>query len=141
MNRGIVKIGEIIGEMEIPVSRQERETVAPYKAIPKVVGDPTREPINRQAALICSKAAWIYHPMPPEVPPKSNVELLMHENSELKLINKNIIEENSALKRKIEKLKNELSKKLETPNPQTMTDPCITKPSKKQMLIERLSSY
>lgn len=39
---------------------------------PKVVGDPTREPVNKQAAMIVTPAAWWAKPLPPEAEPARN---------------------------------------------------------------------
>lgn len=141
MNRGIVSIGEIIGLKKIPVIVEEQKITAPKPKAPRVVGDPTREPVNLQAALMCAKASWIHHPpLPAEDPPKPKIELLMRENSDLKTVNKNIIAENAALKRKIESLEKRLAQKNETRKIQVTIKPIEAAPSKKQLLLERLAS-
>lgn len=103
MNRGIVKLSDLIPVF--PESKEEKSIRAPKSKPPKVIGDPTREPVNRQAALIASRSNWLSHPpLPPAEPPKGELEKLREENATLKATNINVIAENSALKRRIERL-------------------------------------
>lgn len=52
----------------------------------KVVGDPTRTPINRQAAMITQPVrSWIYQPLPPEKEPNPYRQELEEARAELKV--------------------------------------------------------
>lgn len=139
MNRGIVKISDLL-PVGMLADLHERPSPAPKPAPPRVIGDPTREPVNRQAALITAKASWLHQPMPPEPPPKREIETLREENARLKATNTSIIAENSTLRRRVERLQQQLhanpGKKLPACVP-TETKTAATSP--KEEILERLN--
>lgn len=139
MNRGMVKLCEIIPGVGFPPETEKKEIRAPKPSPPKVVGDPTRTPVNLQAALIVQKASWIHKPLPPELAPVGELEKLREENSKLKLTNGNIVAENSTLRRRVERLQQLL--KARTPKPQAKVEELPKPPtqSNKQWLLEMLT--
>lgn len=139
MNRGMVKLCEIIPGVGFPPEPEKKEIRAPKPSPPKVVGDPTRTPVNLQSALIVQKASWIHKPLPPELAPVGELEKLREENSKLKLTNGNIVAENSTLRRRVERLRQLL--KARTPKPQAKAEELPKPPtqSNKQWLLEMLT--
>ena len=111
MNRGILKISDVLpagllDDMAKPEVLPAAEAVkAPKPKPPRVIGDPTREPVNRQAALMTAKAGWLYQPLPPEAPIKPELERLREENARLKLVNENLVKTVAVLERRVALLK------------------------------------
>lgn len=71
---------------------------------PRVVGEPTRDPVNMQAALITRKAAWIYQPLPPESAPKGELEKLRQECEQMKKASAQQIAHLAYLKKRLAKV-------------------------------------
>lgn len=75
---------------------------------PRVVGgDPVREPINMQAALITRKATWIEKPLPPEPEPLENIKRLKEELVSEKWKNLQLAGQVAAMQKKMDKCKAE----------------------------------
>lgn len=100
MTRGMVKLSQILPG----IGFIEPEVKAPKPKPQKVVGDPTREPVNKQAALIIAKANWLSKPLPVEEAPKSELEKLREEVAVLRARCASVIAENKALKRRLESM-------------------------------------
>lgn len=78
---------------------------APIPKPPKVLHDPTRTPVNRQAAMLIASPSWLTKPLPASAPPRGELEKLREENTKLKATNEQIVKENSALRRTVERLR------------------------------------
>lgn len=141
MNRGMVKLCEILPGVGFPPEPEKKQEIrAPKPTPPKVIGNPTRTPVNLQAALVVAKASWIHKPLPPETAPVGELEQLREENTKLKATNVNIVAENSTLRRRVERLQQLLSAR--QPKQQTKAEEPAppTAPSKKQQILERLTN-
>tara|TARA_R110000868_G_scaffold267108_1_gene526381 strand:+ start:1416 stop:1838 length:423 start_codon:yes stop_codon:yes gene_type:complete len=139
MNRGMVKLCEIIPGVGFPPEPEKKEIRAPRPTPPKVVGDPTRTPVNLQAALIVQKASWIHKPLPPELAPVGELEQLREENAKLKATNANIVAENSALRKRVTLLQKLVEAKKPKQQVRLPEPPQKMAQSKKQQLLERLT--
>ena len=109
MNHGMVKISDLL-PVGLLADLTERKVspaavTAPKPRPPRVIGDPTREPVNRQAALMTAKAGWLYQPLPPAPPIKPELERLREENARLKLVNANLVKTVAVLERRGARLK------------------------------------
>jgi hypothetical protein len=137
----MVTIGDLLGiDMNLSKPRSEHEPepekiVAPIPKPPRVIGDPTRTPVNKQAAMMLSRPV----PMPPEKPKKPEPERLLEENAKLKAANQNLVDENCALRRRVERMEILLNKRI---SQDVGRDAQIIPPNmadtKKQQLLERL---
>ena len=140
MNRGMVKLCEILPGVGFPPEPEKKQEIrAPKPSPPKVVGDPTRTPVNLQAALIVQKASWIHKPMPTELAPVGELEKLREENAKLKATNANIVAENSALRKRVTLLQKLVEAKKPKHQITLPEPPQPATPSKKQQLLERLT--
>lgn len=140
MNRGLVRLDQILPGVGFFEPEPPKEIRAPNPKPPKVIGDPTREPVNRQAALIIAPAHWLHKPLPPEPAPVNELERLRAENATLKATNTNIVAENSALRKRNERLNTLLAAR--TPKTVVKAVEAVVenpKPSRKQELLERLN--
>lgn len=103
---GIVSLAKLLpGWLEARVKAPEPppKIVAPKPTTPKVIGDPTRTPVNKQSAMLITRAHHLeLPPFPPAGPVKGEVEKLREENAALKAKNVNLVAENGTLKRKLE---------------------------------------
>jgi len=150
MNNGIVKLSDIL-PVGLLADLQERrrieknhsgeltEKIAPHPTPPRVVGDPTRTPVNLQAARLLFKSSWLYQPLPPALEQKPELETLREENARLRATNENIVRENSALRGRIERL----SKLVKQPAPKVVIPkPFVPPPPspKVKELLERLQN-
>ena len=135
MKRGLVTLNEIIPHCNFPgvLHGVEARTIRPP---PKVIGDPTREPVNKQAAMLIARAGWMSKPLPPETLPRGEVERLREENSKLKTINIGVIAENSILLKRIAKLNKVLA--FNKPNTTTIAPRPKLENIKKTETLERL---
>jgi len=141
MNRGMVKLCEILPGVGFPPEPEKKQEIrAPKPTPPKVVGDPTRAPVNLQAALVVSKASWIHKPLPPEIAPIGELEQLREENAKLKATNMNIVAENSTLRRRVERLMQLLSARQPKQQKKTEEPAPPPAPSKKQQILERFTN-
>lgn len=101
MNHGMVKVGDLIPDLAFP-KPAPKEDRAPIHKPPKVVGDPTRTPVNKQAAMLVTRAHHLHlPPLPPEAPKKSELEALREEVAILRANNAQLKHENNALRRKL----------------------------------------
>ena len=138
MKHGIVSLAKLLPGWHPPAPEPPPKIVAPKPTAPKVIGDPTREPVNKQAAMLITRAHYLeLPPLPPAGPPKGEVEKLRTENTVLKAKNENLLAENIALKRKVEKLQ-------QRPQPVIKTiyvveDPKPDLSRHKKELLERLT--
>lgn len=139
MNRGMVKLSEILPGIGFPPEPEKKEIRAPAPKPPKVVGDPTRTPVNLQAALVVQKASWIHKPLPPELAPIGELEQLREENAKLKATNTNIVAENSALRKRVTLLQRLVEAKKPKQQTKQPEPPQPAAPSQKQQLLERLT--
>lgn len=140
MKRGLATLGDILGiKLKLPaqpVPLSEPEIRAPMPTPPKVVGDPTWTPVNKQAAMLLSRA----EPMPPEAPKQSEVPRLREENAKLKATNDCLVDENCALRRRVKHLEMLLQRR-QKPTV-TIPNPVRLEPNpepEKQKLLERLT--
>lgn len=139
---GIVSLAKILPGWEPPRVEQPKRIVSPKHVAPKVIGDPTREPVNKQAAMLITRAHYLeLPPLPPSEPPKGLIEKLQEENSKLKAVNASLISENNALRKKFQEKKH-LPKTL----PEVSTEASkvsaspFSKAEKRLKIMERLSA-
>ena len=105
MKHGIVSLAKLLPGWHPPAVEPPPKIVAPKPQAPKVIGDPTREPVNKQAAMLITRAHYLeLPPLPPAGPPKGELEKLREENAVLRAKNENLLAEKIVLKRKVEKL-------------------------------------
>lgn len=144
MNRGIATIADILPVgLLADLQEQKQRDIAPVKAPvhhpPKVINDPTREPVNKQAAMMTARASWLCQPMPAETAPVSELEKLREDNARLLAANKNLTAENNALRRKLENSLKPAPRQIavEPPSPKPVESP-VKNP--KLELLERLQN-
>lgn len=152
MNHGIARVGDICPNLQaFPGEKKKPEKpvpviVAPKHVPPKVVGDPGREPVNKQAALIIARAPAIYKPLPPEPLHQTESEWLKARITNLESIITQVKNENAALIRRNEKLLKqvlEAHKKIAALTGQQHSEPeeiSTPTPSRKAELLERLKN-
>ena len=93
-----------------PEHRQDRKfSKPPHKQAPKVLNDPTREPVNRGAASMFFKSNWLTA-MPPE---RSQVENIVDLKLKIGLLERKV----EALKVENASLRKQLGKRSITPKP------------------------
>lgn len=143
MNHGMVTLAELLpvgllADLKEQQRRSEPRMVAPAPKAPRVVGDPTRTPVNRQAAMMTAKAGWLYQPFPAESPARPALEKLIEEINRLKTVNATMASENLALRKKLERV----SKLTQCPSrPAPKPEPVQPEiPQSKIQLLERLQN-
>lgn len=146
--RGIVKLSDILpigllADMVKPAAPAQ-EVKAPATKPPRVIGDPTRTPVNLQAARMTMKAGYLYQPPVQPLPPQRPVvEVLREEIARLTLVNENLVKTNAVLTRRVERLKI-LAEKNQAPAiaaPIPAIGNAVSKCEKqKRELLERLKS-
>ena len=146
MNRGIAKLSDLLpvgllADMEQAVHASEQkkpkasEDKPPHKQPPKVVGDPTRTPVNRTAASMFFKSNWLTAPMPPEQSKVQTIESLKAEIQTLLLKIERLKIENEALRKRASKTKTKIVEVVkEVP---VQAEP---QPDTKSALLERLKN-
>lgn len=138
MNHGLVKLSQILPGIGFPEPVPRNENKPPHPKPPKVIGDPTRTPVNKQSALLISKASWLHQPLPPASPPIGELERLREENAKLKAVNENIVAENKSLRRQIERLTKVKQQPQPTNQKSEPTVKCDDSRQRKMELLERL---
>lgn len=73
-------------------------------------GEPTREPVNRQAALVTRRASWLERPLPPERPPVGAFDRMKSELDELKGTTRSQKAEIVALRRRVSLLQQDVDR-------------------------------
>ena len=109
---------------------------APIPKPPKVIGDPTRTPVNLQAARLTMKASWLYQPLPAQEPPRGGLDKLREECAALRLAVKNLTMENKAMRRKLEQKPKAVAPAPVPPAPVAET----TNTEAKRKIMERLKN-
>jgi hypothetical protein len=139
MNHGMVKLSDILGGFKFTPKRPPVEPIkAPIPKPPRVVGDPTRTPVNRQAALMLSKPSWLNDPLPPELPKQPELPKLREENARLRQVNETLVGQNSALRRRVEMLTKLVNQK-PTAKMEKIPEPAPQPDSEREKLLERLT--
>jgi hypothetical protein len=145
MNHGLVKVSDVIGDfkprpIKTAISVFTPPVIkAPIPKPPRVIGDPTRTPVNRQAAMLLSKPTWLTDPLPPELPKTSELPRLREENVKLKATNERLVAENSSLRRRVERLTVLACQKPKTIIVKQELPPEPKRNSTKEKLLERLT--
>ena len=109
MNHGMVQLKDILpvgllADLEAAKEPPKEDKPLPPPKPPQVLGDPTRTPVNLQAAKMLFRSNWLTRPLPPALEIKPEIERLREENARLKATNENVIRENSVLRNRMERL-------------------------------------
>ncbi len=146
MNRGLARLSDLLPaglladlhDQKHKPTKPDVDDRPPIHKPPKVIGDPTREPVNRQAALLTMKAGWLYQPLPPEAPPKDSIEKLREENAKLTAQNARLTAHVATLQRQVDRLRTTKQCPVRPPAPPPTPEP-TPELIEKQKLLEKLT--
>jgi hypothetical protein len=106
MTRGLATIGDILPPIQLVVRVDPPKPSPNKKSEPrKVIGDPTREPVNRETALLLRKATWIERPPWTPEPKLESINELKAELKEMKTKHQNLKMELEATRLRLVKAK------------------------------------